>query len=59
MSAEIIRPCVLSVISPFVVIDDREVVAVCTDGTIAKRLMELWDRYGLVDVPDTAEGVAG
>lgn len=56
---EIVRPCVLSMIAPFVIVDDGSVVAACTDPITARRLLDLYDRHGLVDVPDTAEGAHG
>jgi hypothetical protein len=56
VAAEIIRPCVLTMIAPHVVFVDGIITAVCTDSVTAHRLAELVERHGLVDVPDTAEG---
>lgn len=32
---------------------DHNAVALCTDATVADRLVELLERHGLLDVPDS------
>jgi hypothetical protein len=43
----------------YAIIDHGQPIAVCPDLLTAKRLGELIDRHGLVDVPDTIAGVDG
>ena len=43
----------------YAIVDHGQPVAVCPDALTAKRLAELLDRHGLVDVPDTIAGVDG
>ena len=61
MSAELIHPrTAVVVIEPTVVVEAGfGVIATCTSSVVAQRLTELWNRYGLADVPETAEGVCG
>ena len=43
---------------PAVVAEDGfGIIAVCSSPVVADRLAELWTKYGIADVPDTAEGV--
>jgi hypothetical protein len=59
MAAEINNNyAVVEMVRPFIVADEGVgIVAVCGSRVIAERLAELWDRHGLADVHDTAEGV--
>jgi hypothetical protein len=43
----------------YAIIDHGQPVAVTPDLLTAKRLGELIDRHGLIDVPDTIAGVDG
>ena len=43
----------------YAIIDHGQPIAVCPDLLTAKRLGELIDRHGLIDVPDTIAGVDG
>ena len=60
-AAEVIHPqTAVVVLEPAVVVEQGfGLIATCTSSVVAQRLAELWSRYGLVDVPDTAEGVLG
>jgi len=55
VSAEVIASQThVVVVQPAVVIEDGiGVLATCHNHIIAIRLAELWNRYGLADVPDT------
>jgi hypothetical protein len=43
----------------YAIVDHGQPVAVAPDVLVAKRLGELIDRHGLIDVPDTIAGVDG
>ena len=43
----------------YAIVDHGQPIAVCPDLLTAKRLAELLDQHGLVDVPDTIAGVDG
>ena len=61
MTTEVLRhiPSMV-IIAPSVVVEkDFGVVAVCGNPVIAERLAVLWQRHGLIDVPETAEGAMG
>jgi len=46
------------VVHPAVVVEHGTgVLATCHNHLIAVRLAELWNRYGLADVPDTPEEI--
>ena len=59
MSAEVIHSSThVVIVHPAVVAEDGfGIIAVCSSPVIADRLAKLWTRYGIADVPDTAEVV--
>lgn len=59
MTAVVTPTAAVAVVNPTVIIDGGLIVAVCTLPVVAARLAQLWDRYGLADVPDDAAGVRG
>lgn len=59
--AEVVRSQACVVIhEPAVVVEvGFGVIAACSNPIVAERLAELWNRHGIADAPDTAEGVCG
>jgi hypothetical protein len=57
MSAEVVTSQAhVVIVHPAVVVEHGTgVLATCHNHIIAVRLAELWNRYGLADVPDTIE----
>lgn len=56
MSAVVrLTPNVIKAIAPVVLIDGGIIVAICPDPRVADRIEELWERFGLCDVPDHYE----
>lgn len=55
MTAEVITSQAhVVIVHPAVVAESGfGIIAICRDHAVAHRLAQLWDRYGLVDVPDT------
>ena len=58
MSASVHRLAAAVLDQPWMVMDDGRPIAWATTLHMATRIAELLDRHGLVDVPDTCEGLA-